>query len=61
MAAAAVVTIDKLDWMNAQYLSRLPVGELVSRARAVIKEAGLEGSPLVRDEAAFSRLMEVGT
>src|SRR5687767_13912192 len=55
----AVFNSDKLDWMNAQYLSRLSVGELARHTRAVIQEAGLEGSPLVRDEAAFSRLLEL--
>jgi glutamyl-tRNA synthetase len=55
----AVFNTDKLDWMNAQYLARMPVGELASQARAVIEEAGLAGSPLVRDQAAFSRLLEL--
>jgi len=55
----AVFNTDKLDWMNAQYLARLPIAELASHARAVIEAAGLAGSPLVRDPAAFSRLLEL--
>ena len=55
----AVFNIDKLDWMNAQYLTRLPIAELAGHARAIINEAGLGGSPLVRDQAAFSRFLEL--
>jgi len=55
----AVFNTDKLDWMNAQYLSRLPAGELARHAQAIIQEAGLADSPLVRDQAAFSRLLEL--
>jgi glutamyl-tRNA synthetase len=55
----AVFNTDKLDWMNAQYLARMPIGELASNARAVIDDAGLGGSPLVRDETAFSRFLEL--
>jgi glutamyl-tRNA synthetase len=55
----AVFNTDKLDWMNAQYLSRLPTEELAARARTVIDEAGLGASPLLRDERAFHRLLEL--
>jgi glutamyl-tRNA synthetase len=55
----AVFNTDKLDWMNAQYLARMPVEELASHARAVLEEAGLAGGPLVRDPASFSRLLEL--
>jgi glutamyl-tRNA synthetase len=55
----AVFNTDKLDWMNAQYLARMPVDELAGHARAVIEEGGLSGSPLVRDEASFFRLLEL--
>jgi glutamyl-tRNA synthetase len=55
----AVFDTDKLDWMNAQYLSRMPVQELAARARAVIDQAGLGGSPLMRQQTTFHRLLEL--
>jgi glutamyl-tRNA synthetase len=55
----AVFNTDKLDWMNAQYLARMPLPELADRARAIIRDAGLGDSPLVRDQASFSRFLEL--
>ncbi len=55
----AVFNTEKLDWMNAQYLARMPVEELAAHARRVIDEAGLGGSPLLRDASAFHRLLEL--
>jgi glutamyl-tRNA synthetase len=55
----AVFNTDKLDWMNAQYLSRLPIEELATHARTVIDEAGLGGGPLVSDQRAFHGLIEL--
>jgi glutamyl-tRNA synthetase len=55
----AVFDTDKLDWMNAQYLTRMSIGELAGHARAIITDAGLGGSPLVRDQAAFTRFLEL--
>jgi glutamyl-tRNA synthetase len=53
----AVFDTDKLDWMNAQYLARMPNEELAARARPLIEEAGFGASALVRDEASFHRLL----
>ena len=50
---------EKLDWMNAQYLARMPVELLAGHARTVLDEAGLGGSPLIRDTARFHRLLEL--
>ena len=55
----AVFNTDKLDWMNAQYLSRMPIGQLSGTVRTIIDDAGLGGSPLLRDEAAFARFVEM--
>jgi glutamyl-tRNA synthetase len=55
----AVFNTEKLDWMNAQYLSRMPAEQLAHHARSVLEAAGLAGSPLVRDRDAFYRLLEL--
>ena len=55
----AVFNTDKLDWMNAQYLSRMPVEQLAGHARPVLGEAGLADSPLVSDHVTFERLLEL--
>jgi glutamyl-tRNA synthetase len=55
----AVFNSDKLDWMNAQYLARLPMEQLAVHARAVLDEAGLAGGPIVRDPVRFHRLLEL--
>jgi glutamyl-tRNA synthetase len=55
----AVFNTEKLDWMNAQYLARMPVEQLAEAVRPVIEEAGLAPSPIVRDRAAFRRLIEL--
>lgn len=55
----AVFNTEKLDWMNAQYLARMPVETLASRVRALLDAAGLAGSPIVRNQEAFHRLLEL--
>ena len=55
----AVFNSDKLDWMNAQYLARMTMEELAGHALAVLDEAGLAGSPIVRNPARFHRLLEL--
>jgi glutamyl-tRNA synthetase len=55
----AVFNTEKLDWMNAQYLARMPVDALGSRVRALLDDAGLAESPIVRDQRAFHRLLEL--
>lgn len=55
----AVFNTDKLDWMNAQYLARMPMGELAHTVRPLLAAAGLDASAVVRDEARFHRLLEL--
>jgi glutamyl-tRNA synthetase len=55
----AVFNTGKLDWMNAQYLARMPVEQLAEHAGPVLEDAGLANSPLIRDGAAFRRLLEL--
>ena len=42
--ANAVFDLQKLEWMNAQYLSAMPAEALVTEVEAVLKEAGLWNS-----------------
>jgi glutamyl-tRNA synthetase len=55
----AVFNTEKLDWMNAQYLARLPVEQLAELVRPRFVEAGLDQTPVVRDPAGFQRLIEL--
>jgi glutamyl-tRNA synthetase len=53
----AVFNTEKLDWMNGQYIARLPVEELAARVRPFLVDAGLADGPLVADAASFHRLL----
>jgi glutamyl-tRNA synthetase len=55
----AVFNTEKLDWMNAQYLARLPLEELGHAARPALAAGGLDESPLVINRASFHRLLEL--
>jgi glutamyl/glutaminyl-tRNA synthetase len=55
----AVFNTEKLDWMNGQYIARLPVEELAAQVRPLLEVAGLAGSPVARDTAALHRLLEL--
>jgi glutamyl-tRNA synthetase len=62
----AVFNTEKLDWMNAQYIARLPIEELARAVEPFLAEAGLwanadpRGSaPRATDEARFYRLLEL--
>jgi len=55
----AIFNVEKLDWMNGQYIARLPVRELADVVRPLLAEAGLGEHPLVRDDASFHRLLEL--
>jgi glutamyl-tRNA synthetase len=55
----AVFNTEKLDWMNAQYLARMPVDRLADLVRPLVAEAGLDASPVVQDAARFHRLLEL--
>jgi glutamyl-tRNA synthetase len=54
----AVFNVEKLDWMNGQYIARLPIEELSGRVRPLFAAAGLTG-PLIDDRASFDRLLEL--
>jgi glutamyl-tRNA synthetase len=55
----AVFNTEKLDWMNAQYLARMPLSALAAHVSPLIEEARLADSPLIRDQQAFYRLLEL--
>ena len=54
----AVFNTEKLDWMNAQYLVRMPVEELARHVRPLL-DPELADSPIVRNPSAFHRLLEL--
>jgi glutamyl-tRNA synthetase len=52
----AVFNIEKLDWMNGQYIARLPVGRLAGAVIPFMAEAGI---PVPRPGDWFHRLLEL--
>lgn len=52
----AVFDTEKLDWMNGQYIARLPVGELAAAVASFLAEAGLA---LPAQDDARARLLEL--
>jgi glutamyl-tRNA synthetase len=55
----AVFNTEKLDWMNGQYIARMPLADLRAIVRPLFDESGLGQHPLVKDTAAFERLLEL--
>jgi glutamyl-tRNA synthetase len=55
----AVFNPEKLDWMNGQYIARLPPAELADAVRPLFIDAGWGDRPLVRDTPRFHRLLEL--
>jgi glutamyl/glutaminyl-tRNA synthetase len=55
----AVFNTEKLDWMNGQYIARMPIADLAAAVTPRLAEAGLADSPVVRDTAALHRLLEL--
>ena len=55
----AVFNTEKLDWMNGQYIARMPVEDLAAAARPFFDDAGLASHPLVSEPRAFHRLLEL--
>jgi glutamyl-tRNA synthetase len=55
----AVFNTEKLDWMNGQYIARLPADALADAVRPLFADAGFGSHPLVTDAAAFQRLLEL--
>ena len=52
----AVFDTEKLDWMNGQYIARMPVEDLARAVRPFLVEAGL---PLPTSDQYFDRLLEL--
>ena len=55
----AVFNTEKLDWMNAQYIARLPVEQLARAAWPALETDGLATSPLVTERMSLHRLLEL--
>jgi glutamyl-tRNA synthetase len=55
----AVFNTEKLDWMNGQYIARMPIEELAAAARPFFDATGLGTHPLVTEPRAFHRLLEL--
>ena len=55
----AVFNTEKLDWMNAQYLARIPIEEAAGLIKPRLVEAGLGGSPVISNAASLNRLVEL--
>jgi glutamyl-tRNA synthetase len=55
----AVFNTEKLDWMNGQYIARMPVEALAAAVHPFFAEAGLAVHPVVTDGPRFHRLLEL--
>jgi len=55
----AVFNTEKLDWMNGQYIARMPIEALAAAARPFFEDAGVASHPLVSEPRAFHRLLEL--
>jgi glutamyl-tRNA synthetase len=52
----AVFNVEKLDWMNGQYIARLSAGELAAAVAALVADAGLAGPA---DAAWWHRVLDL--
>jgi glutamyl-tRNA synthetase len=55
----AVFNTEKLDWMNGQYIARMPMADLAAMLRPMFDESGLGTRALVQDVASFHRLLDL--
>jgi glutamyl-tRNA synthetase len=55
----AVFNTEKLDWMNGQYIARMPIEDLAAATRPFFDDAGLGSHQLVVEPRAFHRLLEL--
>ena len=55
----AVFNTEKLDWMNGQYIGRIPVAELAKLVQPLLDARGLGSQPLVTNTSTFGRLLEL--
>jgi glutamyl-tRNA synthetase len=53
----AVFNVEKLDWMNAQYLAQLPLEEVADTVGPLFGDAGLLDDPAVSDVRSFQQLL----
>ncbi len=55
----AVFNVEKLDWMNGQYIARMPAEALAATVRPLLIDAGFGTSGLITQPASFARLLEL--
>ncbi len=55
----AVFNTEKLDWMNGQYIARMPIADLVEAVMPFFTEADLTGDPIVASTISCERLLEL--
>jgi glutamyl-tRNA synthetase len=55
----AVFNTEKLDWMNGQYIVRMPIEDLATATKPFFDDAGLGAHPLITEPRAFHRLLEL--
>ncbi len=55
----AVFNTEKLDWMNGQYIVRMPIADLAAATRPFFDDSGLGSHPLIMESRAFHRLLEL--
>ncbi len=55
----AVFNTEKLDWMNGQYIARMPIESLAAAVRPFFEDRGLGSHPLVDETQSFDKLLEL--
>jgi glutamyl-tRNA synthetase len=55
----AVFNVEKLDWMNSQYISRMSPDALAANVRPLLEVSGLAGDPIVASNVTYGRLLEL--
>jgi nondiscriminating glutamyl-tRNA synthetase len=55
----AVFNTEKLDWMNGQYIARMPIEDLAAAAKPFFEDGSLGSHALVSEPRAFYRLLEL--
>ncbi len=55
----AVFNGEKLDWVNSQYIARMPVADLAAAVRPWLELTGLNRHPLIAQDTTFHRLLEL--
>ena len=55
----AVFNTEKLEWMNAQYLAKMPDDQLAAHVKPLFAQHQLAGTAVVNDQRKFHRLLEL--